>query len=82
MMRSGIPEQLVLTYYPTCEAFANGTNLRKHAVVAATVGASPESGAAVLDITFGMSLWMALVLHTVGIEVYVSYHSNPCRHTS
>lgn len=72
MMSNGIPEELVLTVYPTCESFLNGTNPGQHAVVSATVAGGPEQAAAVLDITFGMSFWMAFVLHAVGIEVYVS----------
>ena len=67
-----MPQKLVLTMYPNCESSLNGTNPDQHAVVWANIAGGPEQTAAVLDITFVMSLWMAFVLHAVGIEVYVS----------
>lgn len=67
-----MPTQLVLALYPACESYLNGTNLDQHAVVPADFTGGPEQAAALLDITFGMSIWMAFVLHAVGIEVYVS----------
>ena len=72
MTSFGMPTKLVLTMYPTCESALNGTNPNQHAVVPANIVGGPEQAAALLDITFGMSIWMAFVLHAVGIEVYVS----------
>jgi hypothetical protein len=64
----GMPEQLVLSVYPTCESFLNGTSPNQHAVVPASVAGGPEQAAAPLDMTFGMSIWMACLT----LEVLVS----------
>ena len=40
-------------------------------VVAHANPAAPEGAAAATDLTFGMSLWIALVIHAIGVEVYL-----------
>lgn len=64
-----------LRYYPSCASFFNMTNPGQEAVVHASManGVSSEIGVA-LGLSFGMALWMALAIHAVGIEVYVSTH--------
>jgi hypothetical protein len=66
-------EAETLEYYPVCASFFNGTNSGQETIVHATMsnGVASEIGAA-LGVSFGMALWMALVIHAVGIEIYVS----------
>ena len=66
-------EAEVLGAYPGCAPFFNGTNPQQEAVVHANFNGeySTEIGAA-LDMSFGMALWLATVLHVVGVEIYVS----------
>lgn len=67
--------ETVLRLYPSCAAFYDGTNPDAQAVVQAsmTSGNIVEVVAA-MNVTFGMALWLALVLNAVGVEIYVS----PC----
>jgi hypothetical protein len=69
----GTPQDQVLGAYPACADFFNGTNPHQQAVVHANFDGefSTEIGAA-LGMTFGMSIWLATVLHVVGVEIYVS----------
>ena len=59
--------------YPACASYLNGTDVGQEAVVHADFGGdvSTELGAA-LNMSFGMALWLALALHAVGVEIYVS----------
>lgn len=59
-------EALVSTY-PGCHSLNNTAPVK-----ADLVEGSEENIAAALNLTFGMGLWLALVLHAIGIEVYVS----------
>jgi hypothetical protein len=72
MMSFGIPAELVATMYPSCQAFFNGTNPTEYVAVQASINGRPEQVTAVLDITFGMSIWFAFLIHAIGIEIYVS----------
>ncbi|OAQ65096.1 microtubule associated protein [Pochonia chlamydosporia 170] len=58
-------EALVSTY-PECHLLNNTAPVR-----ADLVEGSEENIAAALNLTFGMGLWLALVLHAIGIEVYL-----------
>jgi hypothetical protein len=68
----GAPEKAVASLYPPCISFLNGTAPNQYAVVHANQNGNPEEVAASLDMAFGMTLWLALLLHAVGIEIYVS----------
>jgi NADH:ubiquinone oxidoreductase subunit 6 (subunit J) len=58
--------------YPACASFADGTNLDQVSIVAATFGdGNTANFGAALDITFGMALWLAVVIHAVGVEIYL-----------
>ena len=35
------------------------------------ITAGPEGEAAAINLTFGMSMWIALVIHAIGVEVYL-----------
>lgn len=67
------PESQILSAYPACAAFFDGTNAQQEAVVHASFSGEyvTEIGAA-LDMSFGMAVWVATVLHVVGVEIYVS----------
>jgi hypothetical protein len=71
MTTYGIPGQAARGLYPACVPFLNGQS-DPHAVVQVGGVGRPEQIAASLDISFGMSLWLALMLHAIGIEIYVS----------
>lgn len=62
----------LLFSYPTCAAYANGTNPTQVAIVAATFdqGDAANTGAA-LNVNFGMALWLAFVIHALGVEIYL-----------
>ena len=48
--------------YPAC------TSLDKWAAVPANFNEKGENVGAVFDLTFGMALWLALVMHAIGVE--------------
>ena len=63
----------VLSLYPACSGFYDGTN--PSAVVAAksNFGSSDVVQlVAAMNMTFGGALWLALWLHAIGVEIYVS----------
>lgn len=74
MTTYGFPSQAARGLYPACIPFLNGQG-DLYAVVQAGGAGRPEQIAASLDISFGMSLWLALMIHAVGIEFYVSFVS-------
>jgi hypothetical protein len=77
MVGYGIPLQMAKRKYPDCAIFFNGTNMNQYAVVHAINNGGPEEVAALLDILFDMTVWLAIVLQAVGIEVYVSHSRYP-----
>lgn len=67
-------EQAVLSRFPGCTAFLDGSSPDQHVVVAAsTRGGSSVEAAAMLNTFFGAALWLALAIHAIGIEIYVSF---------
>lgn len=65
---------LLMPLYPACIAYANGTDPNAVAVVQANLnGVTGVNAGTALDMTFGMAMWLALLLHAVGVEIYVSY---------
>jgi hypothetical protein len=65
-----------LHFYPECENYYNGANQNQYAIITANInGTAIEAGTA-LDLTFGAALWLALALHAIGVELYVS-STNP-----
>lgn len=65
-------DTFLLDAYPGCAAYINGTNPSQVVPVAATFGKGDgvNTGAA-LNVAFGMALWLALLLHAVGVEIYL-----------
>jgi hypothetical protein len=65
-----------LATFPKCASYVNGTSSGNGvgdqvAVQANWKGSYPEASAA-YDATYGMAHWVALILHIVGVEIYVS----------
>jgi hypothetical protein len=66
------PETLVSTY-PSCAAYANGSDPQGVSAVKADLGGDTEVNVgAGLGVSFGMALWLAVVLHAIGVEVYLA----------
>ena len=61
---------LVNELYPQCSNFNSTVN--DMVVIQAKFGNQPEQIAASLGLSFGMALWLALVLHLVGVEIYLA----------
>lgn len=58
--------------YPDCEAFYSGEDPNKPTLVKATMSGNAMTAGATLGLSFGPAIWLAFVLHAIGIEVYVS----------
>jgi len=56
--------------YPACAA--PGATAATHVVVQADFGQQPEQIGVSLRISFGMAMWLALILHLVGVEIYLA----------
>jgi hypothetical protein len=63
-----------LSTHPECEPFFSGKNPKQHGSVRADLmGAeSAAEAGAMLDMSFGPSVWMALAIHMILCELYVS----------
>lgn len=59
--------------YPSCTSADDWA-----AVKADMNGGTAENSGAALYVSFGIGLWIAMVLHAVGIEVYVSVPPRRC----
>ncbi|KAI8631982.1 hypothetical protein F5Y19DRAFT_492904 [Xylariaceae sp. FL1651] len=62
-----------LALYPECASFYSGENPHQNALAQSNF-VKPTSAvevAAALDSAFGMALWLAFVLHVVGVEIYL-----------
>jgi hypothetical protein len=60
--------------YPTCESYLSGSNSEEVAIVRANLnGMSGAEAGAALGTSFGMALWLSVVIHAIGVEVYVSW---------
>jgi hypothetical protein len=77
-IESALPHpSMLISDYPTCTAYANGTDPNGLAVVLANLtGETGVNAGAALNLSFGMALWLSVVLHAIGIEVYVSGRDN------
>jgi hypothetical protein len=66
-----------LLTYPSCRPFYDGKHPNAVAPVLADLNnGGPEQSGAALGLNFGMAVWLALFIHAVGVEIYVS---NQCR---
>jgi hypothetical protein len=72
-----LPCDELATFYNTTESLVNAYPQCRSPAAWAPVEAdmlqgNEENMAASLDLGFGMAFWLALTLHAIGIEVYVS----------
>jgi hypothetical protein len=65
-------QKTTLHFYPECMAYFNGSNPDKHALVHANMKGTAIEVASALGMNFGAAAWLALALHAIGIEIYVS----------
>jgi hypothetical protein len=65
-------DQETLEQSPECASYLNGTDPFKQGVVHAQFGNNSTEIGAALNMCFGMALWLALAMHAIGVEVYVS----------
>lgn len=61
-----------LDLYPDCAAFYSGENPDQFVVVGADMRGGITTAASAGGLTFGAALWLAMALHAIGVEVYVS----------
>lgn len=64
-------ESFFQTRYPQCDS-PNGTTDGYAIVKANFSGGKPEELGVSLGIGFGMAMWLALLLHLVGVEIYLA----------
>ena len=70
--RSAPSQNFTLSLYPDCESYFSGTDSDKHVLVAADMNGMPEQIGAALNSCFGAAAWLAIAMHAVGVELYVS----------
>lgn len=59
--------------YPDCATYFSGANSDQHVAVHADLNSSyPVEAAVAAGMSFGMAMWLALVIHMVAVEIYVS----------
>jgi hypothetical protein len=68
-----------LATYPSCRPFYDGSRPNAVASVRADLNnGGPEQSGAALGLNFGMGVWLALFIHAIGVEIYVSSGDQPC----
>ncbi|KAH8681384.1 hypothetical protein BX600DRAFT_543963 [Xylariales sp. PMI_506] len=61
-----------LAAYPACASFFSGQNPAQQVLVKANIGGSNSvETVTAFSIVSGMSLWVALAIHAIGIEIYL-----------
>ena len=56
-------------FYPACINATDDTEVIVRANMIQPLG--PHSVGAALDLSFGMAMWLAIILHLVGVEIYL-----------
>jgi len=62
----------VLKAYPDCAAYYSSEVPDRQVIVQADLSGNRAETAAALGLNFGAAGWLALALHAIGIEIYVS----------
>lgn len=68
----GQTEAITTYLYPDCQAYFNGSNPDQHVVVTLNSNGLPDQVGAALSESFGMAAWLALAIHAMAVEIYVS----------
>lgn len=71
------PNITLATTFPDCAAYISNTDPTKMAIVRANLLGSVVERAAVLNMSFGTATWIAIVIHAVLVELYVSLSPSP-----
>ncbi|KAI5922918.1 hypothetical protein F4810DRAFT_670774 [Camillea tinctor] len=72
-------EQATLSAYPGCAPFFSGETPDQHVVVLANYNSEDQMQiATAFNTVFGMSAWICIALHAIGVEVYL--HLTPAEH--
>jgi uncharacterized membrane protein len=66
-----IPLETVYSTYPVCSPGNSNLTVDSQVIVKANFDGDPEQIGAALAIGFPMAMWLALVVHAVGIEAYL-----------
>lgn len=61
--------------YASCAPYFDGTDRNALAIVNANFGGSPAEIGVALGMPFGSAIWLALAIHAIGVEVYVSFQA-------
>lgn len=65
--------------YPECAKFFSGENPAQQVLVVANMqGTNPTQLMSAFNLTFGAAVWLAGVVHAIGIEIYVSRKNSVC----
>ena len=64
----GMSSAIMASNYSQC----SNSTLNLPVVVAANMHGSPEQVGASLGLSFGMALWMSILLHLIGVEIYLN----------
>jgi hypothetical protein len=65
-------QEATLHFYPECASYFSGANPGQYAVVHADMDGTAIEVAVALGLNFGAATWLALALHAIGVEIYVS----------
>lgn len=65
--------------YPDCASWYTGEDPNKHIAVKATLDGGFAENAAALGMSFGNAFWLALAIHAILVEVYVSKTYSPAK---
>ncbi|KAI0904702.1 hypothetical protein F4823DRAFT_613981 [Ustulina deusta] len=68
----GHDKNKVLARYPDCGPFYTGQDPKKHVAVNANIGSKTDITQVVtaFNATYGMSSWVAFMIHAAGVEIY------------
>ncbi|KAK2750931.1 hypothetical protein FQN57_000005 [Myotisia sp. PD_48] len=64
-------ETKVLSKYPACSTFYDGSNLKQTVIIESDFGGNKENVAAAVALPFGAALWLSIFLHALGVELYL-----------
>lgn len=72
-----LPQSVIERAWPECAAYFTGARPDQQVLVRADYYGFPIEVNVALSIASGASAFVALFLHAVGVEVYVSMHKQP-----
>lgn len=67
-----IGREQTLESYPDCASFYNGSRPDQNVLVLGDFNGNADKIGTALNLNFGMAFWLALFLHAIGVEIYVS----------